>query len=97
MDGDPTLDVYHHLILDAGVGKGAAHHHLVIAAPRTIGIEVVLADAMLGEVSARRAVMPDRAGRRDVVGGDGIEEQAENARVDNVGDRLRAVGDMSAK
>jgi hypothetical protein len=30
----------HHLVLDADIGEGAAHHHLVMAAPRPIGVEI---------------------------------------------------------
>ena len=34
--GDAALDAGDHLVLDADVGEGAAHHHLVIAAPRAV-------------------------------------------------------------
>ena len=43
---------------------------------------------VLQEIVAGRAVVADRAGRRDVVGGDRIEEEAENAGAGDVGDRL---------
>ena len=39
----------------------------------------------------------DRAGRRDVVGGDRVAEEAEDARVDDVGDRLRRPCVMPSK
>ena len=42
---------------------------------------------MLDQIAAGRAVAPDAAGRRDVVGGDGIEEQPEDARALDIGDR----------
>ena len=89
MDGDAALDALHHLVLDADVGEGAAHHHLVIAAPRPVGVEVGARNAVFGEVAPGRAVGLDGPGRRDVVGGDRIEEQPEDAGVDHVLHRLR--------
>jgi hypothetical protein len=38
-----ALDAGDHLVLDADVGEGAAHHHLMMAAARAIGVEVRLA------------------------------------------------------
>jgi hypothetical protein len=32
MAGDAALDAGRHLVLDADVGEGAAHHHFMIAA-----------------------------------------------------------------
>ena len=67
MDGEAALDhvagvVPHHLVLDADVGEGAAHHHLVIAAPRAVLVEVLDADLVLQEV------LPGGRGRADVAG-----------------------------
>ena len=45
---------------------------------------------MVAQIFACGAVFLDRTGGRDVVGGDRIEEQAENARVDDILDRLAA-------
>ena len=89
MDGDAALDARHHLVLDADVGEGAAHHHFVVAASCAVGVEVHRPHLMLDQILAGRAVALDRAGGRDVVGGDGIEEEAEDARADDVGQRLR--------
>jgi len=33
VESETALDARHHLVLEADVGKGAAHHHFVIAAP----------------------------------------------------------------
>ena len=46
VDGVAALDhvagiVLHHLVLDADVGEGAAHHDLVVAAPRAVLVEIV--------------------------------------------------------
>src|SRR5205085_8803641 len=40
----------HHQVLDAHVRKRAAHHHLMIAAPRTIAVEVLNLDSLLLQV-----------------------------------------------
>jgi hypothetical protein len=34
--GDAALDAGHHQVLQADVGEGAAHHHLVVAAARAV-------------------------------------------------------------
>ena len=44
---------------------------------------------MLEEVLAGRGIDLDRASRRDVVGGDGIEQETEHPRIDDVGKRCR--------
>ena len=89
VDRDAALDARQHLVLDADIGEGAAHHHLMIAAPRAVLVEVHRPDLMVAQIFACRARGLDRAGRRDVVGGDRIEEQAEDPRLDHVGRRLR--------
>ncbi len=78
-----------HEVLDADVGEGATHHDLVVAAPRAVLVEVLQRDLPLGEVGAGGRGLLDRAGRRDVVGGDLVAEQREDARVDDVSHRLR--------
>ena len=51
--GDAAFDAGDHLVLDADVGEGAAHHHLVIAAARAVLVEVVRAHLMLEEIVRR--------------------------------------------
>jgi hypothetical protein len=34
----PPLDVGHQAVAQPHVGEGAAHHHLVVAAPRAVGV-----------------------------------------------------------
>ena len=80
----------HHLVLDADVGEGAAHHDLVVAAPRAVLVEVGDRDLALEQVLAGRRGRPDVAGRRDVVGRDRVAEEAEDAGVDDVGDAASA-------
>src|SRR5262249_35008975 len=92
--GDAAFDALYHHVLDAVVGERPAHNHLVIAARRAVGVEVVRSDTVGREVLPRRAVLPDRAGRRDMVGGDRIEEKAEDAGVDDIGHRLWRAGEI---
>ena len=40
MLGHAAFDARHHLVLDADIGEGAAHHHVVVAAARAVGVEV---------------------------------------------------------
>ena len=89
MDRVAAFGAAHHLVPDADIGEGAAHHHFVIAAARAVGIEIRDRDAVFEQVTARRAVLLDRAGRRDVVGGDGIAEQRQDARALDLVDRRR--------
>src|SRR5262245_30359093 len=57
-----------HVISDADVGEGAAHHDLMIAAAGAVLVEVRHADAVIDEVFARRRGGLDGARRRNVVG-----------------------------
>src|SRR5687768_2291364 len=50
--GDAALDARNHLVLDADIGEGAAHHDFVIAAPRAIGVEIDGTHLALGEKNA---------------------------------------------
>ena len=87
---DAALDARHHQVLEADVGERAAHHHLVVAAPRAVGVEVLLRDAAAPSGSARpgcpRAMSP--AGR-DVVGGHRVAEHRQHARALDVAERRR--------
>src|SRR5579859_1739011 len=61
-------------ITQADIGKGAADHGFVVAAPRSIRIEVGRLHAILREVLSCWSAGLDVAGRRDMVGGNGIAE-----------------------
>ena len=80
MPGDTPLDARHHLVLDADIGEGAAHHHLVMAAPGAIGVEVEFLDTAVVQIGTGGRRRLDVTGGRDVVGGDRVEEEAQNAR-----------------
>src|SRR6185437_2106685 len=55
--GEATLDARHHLVLEANVGEGATHHHLVIAASRAVLVEVLGRDVVLFQILPSRAVL----------------------------------------
>ena len=69
------------------VAEGAAHHHLVVAAPRAEAVEVARLHAVLLQVAPGGRAGRDAAGRRDVVGGDRVAQHRERPRADDVGDR----------
>ena len=79
-----------HLVLDADIGEGAAHHHFVIAAARAVGVEVARRHLPLAQILAgrRTAALIEPAGEMwSVV----IEspEQRQHAWPLDVGDRRR--------
>ena len=78
--GDSALGAGSQQVAQADVGEGATHHHLVVAAARTVGVEVGFLHALRFEVERRRAAACDVACGRDVVGGDRVPEQGERAR-----------------
>ena len=58
-----ALGARRELVAQADVGERAAHHHLVVAAARAVGVEVALLHAVLLEVGPGGAVLLDRARR----------------------------------
>ncbi|MPL73108.1 hypothetical protein SDC9_18901 [bioreactor metagenome] len=90
--GVAALDAIQHLVLDADVGEGAAHHDFVVAAARAVAVEVLRCDATLGQVLAGRGGRLERARGRDVVGGDHVAEHREDAGRLHVRDHARFLG-----
>ena len=90
--GHVAVGLLVHEVLDADIGEGAAHHHFMVAAPRAVLVEVRLAHLALGQPLASRRGQLDGACRRDVVGGDLVAEERENARIDNVLDGIGGHG-----
>ncbi len=64
-----------HQVLDADIGERAAHHHVVVTAARPVRIEVGALHAVVLEPDPGGRAFLDRAGRRDVVGGDRVTEE----------------------
>ncbi len=75
---DAAFRSWRELVAQSHVGKGAADHDFVVAAARSIGVEVGGFHSVLGKVFPRGAVELDGAGRRDVVRSDGVAEHRED-------------------
>src|SRR5262249_56046545 len=73
--------------LGGGVGKGGGDESVGMAATRPVLVEVGRFYFVLDEIFTGRRIDLDRARRRNVIGRDRIEEQAEHARIDDVGER----------
>src|SRR3984957_26132 len=71
-------------VAQADVGEGAADHDFVIAAAGAVGVEVGGLDAVLLQIFSGGAIFFDGAGGGDVVGGDAVAEDGEDARVFDV-------------
>ena len=82
--GEAALDIVEHSVADADVGEGAAHHDFMVAAPRSVAVELAPADLVLKEIASGWAVGLDRTGGRDVVGGDRIAEDRQRPRPLNI-------------
>src|SRR4249919_3818714 len=65
-------------VAEPDVGEGPADHHLMVAATRSIGVEVADLDALIEQPLPRGAVLLDRPRGRDVVRGDGVAQHREN-------------------
>src|SRR5205807_2833664 len=83
--GDAAFGAGGEQVAQADVGEGAAGHDAVVPAARAVAVEVHRADAVLHQVAAGGAVLLDRAGGRDVVGGDRVTHHHQHA---GVADRL---------
>src|SRR5690606_29805830 len=87
-----ALDPGHELVAQADVGERAADHHLVVAAPAAVGVEVLALHAVRDQVLAGRGVRPDRPGGGDVAGGHRGAELGQHPRAGDVAHRLRLAG-----
>src|SRR5437762_2705186 len=76
-----TLGPGRQLVAQADVGEGAAHHHLVIPAPRPVRIEVYGLDAVLDQPLAGGTRCRNRSRGRDVVRCNRIAEHSQRASV----------------
>ena len=70
-----------HLVANADICKRAAHHNFVIAAARSVGVEIKRLDLVRAQIFAGRTVCLDRTGRRNMVCGDAVAKQSQNARI----------------
>ena len=86
MHGDAAFDGWDEQVLEADIPEGPTRHHLVIAASRAEGIELARLHAVLDQVMPGRPIGRDGAGRRDVVGRDGVTQVDQDSGVHDVGD-----------
>src|SRR5690606_34019047 len=84
-----------YLVADTDVGEGAAHHHFVVAAPRAVGVEVPGGDAQGLQVQAGRRAGLDVAGGGNVIGGDRVAEDGQDARAEDIRRRLQGLVDAA--
>src|SRR3989454_1416721 len=81
IDGDTAFFSGHHQVLDAHVRKGAAHHHLMVAATRTVAVEIANRYAAFLQIDSRGRGRFDCTGGGDVIGRDWIAEDGPPAGV----------------
>src|SRR6266566_351929 len=60
-----------------------------MAAPRAVRVEVHRLHTVLHQIFTGRRILLDGTGRTDVIGGDGVAEDPQNASLGNIGDRRR--------
>ena len=89
LNRESAFNARQHEVFDAFVGECPASHHAIVAAPCAVRIEVSPLNAVIDEVLSRGTFRGDCPGGRDMVGGDGIAENAEDARPFDVGYCLR--------
>ena len=65
-------------VFQANIGKRSAHHHLMIAATRTVGIKIAHSNIMLLQIPSGRSVRADKTCRRNVVSRDGVAQFGQN-------------------
>ncbi len=84
VDREASLGAGREPVAQPDVGERAAHHHLVVAPARAVRVELGGLHPLRHEIPARRAVLGDRARRRDVVRGDRIAQPGEKPRAVDV-------------
>ena len=92
MLGNAAFHARDHFIPDTRIGEGAAHHHLMVAAPRAIAVEIRLTHLVFQQIFTGRRRLPDIPRRGDVVGRDGIRELRQDTRALHIAHRLRIGG-----
>ena len=80
------------LVAQPHVGKRSADHDFVIAAPRTVAVEVRRLHSMLSKILPRRPIGLDVARRRNVVRRHRVAQDCQHPRAHNVLHRRRRLG-----
>ncbi|MNV58333.1 hypothetical protein D3C71_1506990 [compost metagenome] len=83
------LDTGYHLVTDTDIGKGATHHHFMVTTARAVGVKILRRNAMIAQITSRRAVTLDIPRWRDMVGGHRVGQDRQNARILDILHRIR--------
>ena len=78
--GDAAFRSRRQLVAQTDVGKRSPHHHFMVAAARTIRIEVTWRHAVFLQIFSRRTVGLDRSRRRNMIGGYAVAQLRQHAR-----------------
>lgn len=92
MHGVGAFDQVAHLVTDTDVGEGSSGHDEIVASSGAVGVEVLGVDAVGLEPLGGGGGSGDLAGRRDVVGGDGVTNVEEAVGALDVGDNWEFLG-----
>ena len=84
MNGHTALNTGHHQVFDPYIRERATQHHLVIAAARTVAIEVFDAYTFGLEIQAGRRIRFDCPSRTDVVCCNRVAKDCEWSRIRNI-------------
>src|SRR5699024_11678217 len=87
--GVATCNAVQQLVLQANVREGTADHDLVVTTTCAEGVVVLAGNAVLVEVLSSRGARLNGGSRGDVVGGDGVAQQSQDACTLDVVDCLR--------
>ena len=79
MNGPAALGAGGEQVAQADIRERAAHHHFVIAAARAVGIEVLRLHAVGDQIFSGGRIGGNRAGGRNMIGGDAIAEDRQSA------------------
>ena len=82
-----ALFIASQVIVQANIAECAAHHHLVVAASRSVGVEIAPLHALRDQVATGGTVGGETARGGDVIGRDRIVQQRQHARAVDI--RLR--------
>ena len=77
--GETAFDIAQQGVAQPDVGEGRAGHHMMIAAPGDIAVEILLCYALLLQITACRRVDRDLAAGRDMVGRQRVAEGCQHA------------------
>ena len=84
MHGPTAFGTGRELVAQADVGEGSAHHDFMITAASAVGVEFVRLHAVGDQVFSGGRIDGDGPGGRDMVSGNAVAEDGQNAGTVNV-------------